>query len=172
MDYSSSLYHQNTSHRFSNYGARIYVPNNDTCYLKYCSQLGSLVYLCPEFLLGIKWNISFIFHSVKLYQIFTINMTPVNALHLYLEVLVLWQGGNNTLWSTWYCGSQDSLVSTVTTLRFRGMRHCGLFPGKNKSSVLPSTKIRPAAHPASCTMSVRCRMLTYILASIQWWSYV
>jgi hypothetical protein len=64
--------------------------------------------------------------------------------------LVLWQGRNNTLWSTQYFGSKDSSVSTVTTVGSRGP-----IPGRSKSSVLQSTKISPKDHWASYSMNIR-----------------
>jgi len=64
--------------------------------------------------------------------------------------LVLWQGRNNTLWSTQTFGA-----STVTAVWSRGPRHCGTIPGQSKSSVLQSTKISHKAHSATYSTSIR-----------------
>jgi hypothetical protein len=72
-----------------------------------------------------------------------------------LDVSVLWQGRNKTLWSTQYCGTMDSSVSTVTTLPARGQMHCRTIPARSKSSVLQSTKISHKAPSASYTMNIR-----------------
>jgi len=88
---------------------------------------------------------------------------------------------NSALWSTQYCGSQDSSVSTVTALWAGRPTHCGAVPGQSKNSVLQSTQISHKAHSASCTVSIRgsfCRgkvvgVWTYPVTSVQWyWEWV
>ena len=72
-----------------------------------------------------------------------------------LDVSILWEGRNKTLWSTQYCGSQGSSVSTVTILRARGQMHCGTLPVRSKSSILQNTMLSLKAPSASYTVSIR-----------------
>jgi hypothetical protein len=74
-------------------------------------------------------------------------MWPVIALHLSC-------GKEGTIHYEAH-GSEDSSVSTVTTLRAGGPRHCGTFPFQSKSSVVQSTKISHKAHSDFYSVSVR-----------------
>ena len=97
-------------------------------------------------------------HFSSLFKIRRRNTRSNDTTHISNTVVtrfVLWQGRNNTLWSTQYLGSQDSSVSTVTTVWSRGLRHCGTVPGWSKCSVLQSTKISHQAHAASYRMSIQ-----------------